>query len=89
MSRASSSRAVLGETEDTGSEIFRQNGAQYEPPTLALFSGKYAQLAVSRQRRRGSMSQAIARFISISRFMMNSKISSGAGRFCPGVCTSA
>jgi predicted metalloprotease len=32
--------AVLGETEDTWSEIFRANGAQYEPPTLALFSGQ-------------------------------------------------
>ena len=30
--------AVLGETEDTWSAIFRQNGAEYEPPTLALFS---------------------------------------------------
>jgi uncharacterized protein len=32
--------AVLGETEDTWGEIFRQHGAQYQPPTLALFSGQ-------------------------------------------------
>src|SRR5688572_31865888 len=32
--------AVLGETEDTWSAIFRQNGAEYQPPTLALFSGQ-------------------------------------------------
>lgn len=30
--------AVLGETEDTWSEIFRQNGMTYEPPRLVLFS---------------------------------------------------
>lgn len=30
-------RAVLGETEDTWSAIFQRNGAQYPPPTLALF----------------------------------------------------
>jgi hypothetical protein len=30
--------AVLGETEDTWSDIFRQNGMEYVPPTLALFS---------------------------------------------------
>ncbi|MGD9597141.1 MAG: neutral zinc metallopeptidase [Steroidobacteraceae bacterium] len=32
-------RAVLGETEDTWGAIFRQGGAQYPPPTLALFRG--------------------------------------------------
>lgn len=31
-------RAVLGETEDTWSAIFRQGGAEYAPPTLALFA---------------------------------------------------
>lgn len=31
-------RAVLGETEDTWSAIFQQGGAQYAPPTLALFA---------------------------------------------------
>ncbi len=30
-------RAVLGETEDTWGAIFQQGGAQYTPPTLALF----------------------------------------------------
>ena len=32
-------RAVLGDTEDTWSAIFQANGAQYPPPTLALFRG--------------------------------------------------
>lgn len=32
-------RHVLGETEDTWSEIFRQNGKQYVDPTLVLFTG--------------------------------------------------
>ncbi len=31
---------VLGDTEDTWSEIFRANGTQYPPPTLRLFSGR-------------------------------------------------
>ncbi len=31
--------AVLGDTEDTWGEIFRQNGAQYAPPKLVLFTG--------------------------------------------------
>jgi predicted metalloprotease len=30
--------AVLGETEDTWTEIFRQNGMEYVPPKLVLFS---------------------------------------------------
>jgi hypothetical protein len=30
--------AVLGDTEDTWGEIFRQNGAQYVPPKLVLFT---------------------------------------------------
>lgn len=32
-------RAVLGDTEDTWGAIFQANGAQYPPPTLALFRG--------------------------------------------------
>ena len=32
-------RHVLGETEDTWQQIFRQNGKQYTEPTLVLFSG--------------------------------------------------
>jgi predicted metalloprotease len=32
--------AVLGETEDTWTEIFRANGMQYVPPKLVLFSGQ-------------------------------------------------
>ncbi len=31
---------VLGDTEDVWTELFRQQGAQYEPPTLVLFSGE-------------------------------------------------
>jgi predicted metalloprotease len=31
--------AVLGSTEDTWGAVFRENGAQYTPPTLTLFSG--------------------------------------------------
>lgn len=30
---------VLADTEDTWAPIFRQNGAQYQPPNLVLFSG--------------------------------------------------
>ena len=30
--------AVLGETEDTWSAVFRQNGAEYTPPKLVLYS---------------------------------------------------
>ena len=33
---------ILGETEDTWKEIFRQNGAQYQQPPLVLFSGAVA-----------------------------------------------
>ena len=32
-------RHVLGETEDTWQQIFRQNGKQYVEPTLVLFTG--------------------------------------------------
>jgi len=32
-------RHVLGETEDTWQQIFRQNGKQYAEPTLVLFTG--------------------------------------------------
>jgi uncharacterized protein len=32
--------AVLGETEDTWGQIFRAKGAQYQGPTVALFSGQ-------------------------------------------------
>lgn len=32
-------RAVLGDTEDTWGAIFQAKGAQYPPPTLALFRG--------------------------------------------------
>jgi predicted metalloprotease len=32
-------RAVLGDTEDTWSAVFKKNGKTYEPPTLVLFSG--------------------------------------------------
>lgn len=32
-------RAVLGETEDTWTAIFREAGGQYPPPALALFRG--------------------------------------------------
>ena len=31
--------AVLGSTEDTWTELFKRNGAQYRAPTLVLFSG--------------------------------------------------
>jgi len=34
--------AVLADTEDTWSEIFRQNGKTYQPPRLVLFSGRTA-----------------------------------------------
>jgi len=33
------SRAVLGDTEDVWSAIFKQNGSRYVPPTLVLFRG--------------------------------------------------
>lgn len=36
---ATFSRQILAGTEDVWSEIFRQNGLTYEPPTLVLFSG--------------------------------------------------
>jgi uncharacterized protein len=32
-------RTVVGYTEDTWSEIFREGGSQYRPPTLVLFTG--------------------------------------------------
>lgn len=34
--------AILGETEDVWSAIFRQGGQQYPPPTLVLFEGAVA-----------------------------------------------
>ncbi len=32
--------AVLGDTEDTWGALFQQAGAQYEPPTLVLFTNQ-------------------------------------------------
>jgi uncharacterized protein len=32
-------RAILGDTEDTWSQLFEAGGVQYEPPSLVLFSG--------------------------------------------------
>jgi predicted metalloprotease len=35
-------RTVLGYTEDTWGQIFKANGATYQPPTLKLFTGRTA-----------------------------------------------